>query len=63
MFGQITSRFYENINSNKITLNLLQDDMKDYNKNDEYDDILTKRGKIKNKSKIEYFKNYITLMS
>ena len=59
MFGQITSRFYENINSNKITLNLLQDDMKDYNKNDEYDDILTKRGKIKNKSKIEYFKNYI----
>ena len=43
MFGQITSRFYENINSNKITLNLLQDDMKDYNKNDEYDDILTNR--------------------
>ena len=59
MFGQITSRFYEIRNNNNIALNLLQDDMKDYNENDEYDDILTKRGKIKNKSKIEYFKNYI----
>ena len=59
MFGLRTSRFYENINNNKIALNLFQGDIKDFNENDEFEDILTKRGKVKNKSKIEYFKNYI----
>ena len=59
MFDPITSRFNEKNNSDKIALNLFQEDIKDYNENDEYEDILTKRGKNKNKSKIEYFKNYI----
>ena len=56
-----TSRFYEkNNNNNKIALNLFQGDINDYNENDdEFGDILTKRGKVKNKAKIEYFKNYI----
>ena len=60
MFGLRTSRFYEKRNNNnKIALNLFQGDINDYNENDEYEDILTKRGKVKDKSKIEYFKNYI----
>lgn len=60
MFGLRTSRFYEKRNNNnKIALNLFQGDINDYNENDEYEDILTKRGKVKDKNKIEYFKNYI----
>ena len=60
MFGLRTSRFYENRNNNnKIALNLFQGDINDYNENDEYEDMLTKRGKVKDKNKIEYFKNYI----
>ena len=45
MIGLRTSRFNENTNNIDET--------------DEYEEMLTKRGKIKNKSKIEYFKNYI----
>ena len=60
MFGLRTSRFYEKRNNNnKIALNLFQGDINDYNENDEYEDILTKRGKVKDRNKIEYFKNYI----
>ena len=61
MISLKTSRFYEKRNKNKIALNLFQGEIDDYdcNENDEYEDILTKRGKVKNKSKIEYFKNYI----
>ena len=60
MFVLGTSRFYEKRNANnKIALNLFQGDIDDYNENDQYEEILTKRGKMKNKSKIEYFKNYI----
>ena len=59
MIGLRTSRFNENANNNKIALNFFQGDINDFNENDECEDILTKRGKVKNKSKIEYFKNYI----
>ena len=59
MIGLRTSRYYENANNNKIALNFFQGDINDFNENDECNDMLTKRGKVKNKSKIEYFKNYI----
>lgn len=59
MFGLRTSRFCENSNNNKIALNLFQGDINDFDENEEYEDILTKRGKVKNRAKIEYFKNYI----
>ena len=59
MLGLRTSRFGQNNNTNKIALNLFQGDINDFNDNDEYEDILTKRGKVKNREKIEYFKNYI----
>jgi len=59
MIGLRTSRFNENTNKNKIALNLFQGDIDNIDETDEYEEMLTKRGKIKNKSKIEYFKNYI----
>ena len=59
MISLRTSRYYENANNNKIALNFFQGDINDFNENDECNDMLTKRGKVKNKSKIEYFKNYI----
>lgn len=59
MFGLRTSRFYEKRNNYQIALNLFQGDINDFNELEESEDILTKRGKVKNKSKIEYFKNYI----
>lgn len=60
MIGLRTSRFNENKTNNKIALNLFKDDIDDFDENIEYEEALTKRGgKNKNKSKIEYFKNYI----
>ena len=59
MLGLRTSRFNDNKN-NKIALNLFKDDIDDFDENIEYEEALTKRGgKNKNKTKIEYFKNYI----
>ena len=59
MFGLRTSRINENRNNNRIAFNLFQGDTDEFNENMEYEEALTKRGKVKNKSKIEYFKNYI----
>ena len=52
MFGLRTSRINENRNNNRIAFNLFQGDTDEFNENMEYEEALTKRGKVKNKSKI-----------